>query len=144
MRTTHYVTLGIRCKMACWASYWFLSFTVVVFSLGLPLCFSSCIIHLRCTSEGGVVSIFNEPAHFCFVSVCCLAILSLGCIVYMDYVYPAFVPLLADMSCLHFLFRKCCRFLFCFLFSSSFSPCVLCCLWRIGHCKLYSLVSLPD
>ena len=28
----HYVTLGSRCKMACWASYRFLLFIVVVFS----------------------------------------------------------------------------------------------------------------
>ena len=27
---------------------------------------------------------------------------------YTDYVYPAFVSLLADISCLLFLFRKCC------------------------------------
>ena len=32
---------------------------------------------------------------------------SMGCIVYTDYVYPAFVTLLADISCLLFLFRKC-------------------------------------
>ena len=37
--------------------------------------------------------------------------------------YPAFVLLLADMSCLLFLFRKYCFFLP--LFSSSFPPCVL-------------------
>ena len=42
-----------------WASYRFLSFTV--FSLGLPFCFSSYIVHLRCTSEG-VVSMFNETS----------------------------------------------------------------------------------
>ena len=29
----HYVTLGSRCKMACWASYWFLSFHSLFFSL---------------------------------------------------------------------------------------------------------------
>ena len=62
----HDVTLGSRCKMACWTSYWFLPFTA--FSLGLPFCFSSYIIHLRCTSGGGgVVSMFNEPAHSFFV-----------------------------------------------------------------------------
>ena len=38
-----------------WASYRFLSFTV--FSLGLPFCFSSYIIHLRCTSEGGSLDV---------------------------------------------------------------------------------------
>ena len=31
----------------------------------------------------------------------------MGCIVYTDYVYPAIVTLLADISCLRFLFRKC-------------------------------------
>ena len=46
----HYVTLGSRCKMAYWASYRFLPFTV--FSLGLPFCFSSYIfVHLRCRYE---------------------------------------------------------------------------------------------
>ena len=31
---------------------------------------------------------------------------------YTDYVYPAFVSLLADISCLLYLFRKCCCFVF--------------------------------
>ena len=47
----HYVTLGSRCKMACWASYRFLPFTV--FSLGLPFCFLRYIVNLRWMSEGG-------------------------------------------------------------------------------------------
>ena len=60
--------------MVCWASYRFLPFTV--FSLGLPFCFPSYIVHLRCTSGGGgrgggggggLVSMFNEPAHSFFV-----------------------------------------------------------------------------
>ena len=38
-----------------WASYRFLPFTV--FSLGLPFCFSSYIVHLRCTSEGGSLDV---------------------------------------------------------------------------------------
>ena len=38
-----------------WASYRFLPFTV--FSLGLPFCFSSYIIHLRCTSDGGSLDV---------------------------------------------------------------------------------------
>ena len=38
-----------------WASYWFLPFTV--FSLGLPFCFLSYIIHLQCTSEGGSLDV---------------------------------------------------------------------------------------
>ena len=65
----HYVTLGSCCKMACLASYRFLPFTV--FSLGLPFCFTSYIVHLRCTSGGGggAVSMFNEPAHSFFVWV---------------------------------------------------------------------------
>ena len=46
-----------------WASCRFLPYTV--FSLGVLFCFSSYIVHLRCTSEGGgvgagVVSTFNE------------------------------------------------------------------------------------
>ena len=35
---------------------------LLFFSLGLAFCFSSYIVHLRCTSEG-VVSMFNETAH---------------------------------------------------------------------------------
>ena len=38
-----------------WASYRFLPFTV--FSLALPFCFSSYIVHLRCTSEGGSLDV---------------------------------------------------------------------------------------
>ena len=47
-----------------WASYRFLPFTV--FCLRLPFCFSSYIVHLRCTSDG-VVSMFNETSHSFFV-----------------------------------------------------------------------------
>ena len=66
---------------------------------------------------------FNETAHSVFVRErllpCRVVVGSMGCIVYTDYVYPAFVPLLADISCLLFLFRKffVCLFvvpLFCF------------------------------
>ena len=39
----------------------------------------------------------------------------MGCIVYTDYVYPAFVPLLADISCRLFLFRKCLFVVVCLL-----------------------------
>ena len=42
-------------RVWCWASYQFLPFTV--FSLGLPFCFSSYIVHLRCTSEGGILDV---------------------------------------------------------------------------------------
>ena len=78
-----------------------------------------------------------------FVSVFCPAVLlsaQMGCIVYTDYVYPAFDPLFADISCLLFLFRKCFFVLFCFLFAVpfflfsfflSFPPCVLS--FIIGH-----------
>ena len=37
------------------ASYPFFPFTV--FSLGLPFCFLSYIVHLRCTSEGGSLDV---------------------------------------------------------------------------------------
>ena len=68
----------------------------------------------------------------------------MGCIVYTDYVYPAFVTLLADISCPLFLFRKCfcccCR---CFVSLSSLPPHVFrFYLWLIGH--LVTAVSLPD
>ena len=53
---------------------------------------------------------FNETAHSVFVRKrllpCRVVVGSMGCIVYTDYVYPVFVPLLADISCLLFLFRK--------------------------------------
>ena len=42
---------------------------------------------------------------------------------YTDYVYPAFVPLLADITCLLFLFSE--SVVVFSLFFSSFSPCVL-------------------
>ena len=52
---------------------------------------------------------FNETAHSVFVRErllpCRVAVGSMGCIVYTEYLYPAFVPLLADISCLLFLFR---------------------------------------
>ena len=107
-------------------SYRFLPFTV--FSLGLPFCFQSYIVHLQCMSEG-VVSMFNKTSHSFFawgslwasVALPCCCHCWVGCIVYMDYMYPAFVLLLADITRLLFLFRKCCC---CFLFSPSFSPCV--------------------
>ena len=38
-----------------WASYRFLPFTVL--SHGLPVCFSSYIVHLRCMSEGGSLNV---------------------------------------------------------------------------------------
>ena len=41
---------------------------------------------------------------------------------YTDYVYPAFVPLLADITCLLFLSESVVVFS---VFSPSFSPCVL-------------------
>ena len=47
----------------------------------------------------------------------------MGCIVYTDYVYTAFVPLLANISCLLFLFRK--WFFVCLFLFFSFPPCVL-------------------
>ena len=50
---------------------------------------------------------FHETAHSVFVRErllpCRVAVGSMGCIVYTDYVYPAFVPLFADISCLLFL-----------------------------------------
>ena len=133
-------------------------FSLPVFSLGLPFGFSSYIVHLRCMSEWGMVSMFNETAHSAFVRErllpCRVAVGSMGCIVYTDYVYPAFDPLLADISCLLFLFRK---WFFYFICCSSFlffslpplppppppppsRPCVLSFLLAIS----YPLVSLPD
>ena len=90
-------------------------------SLGLPICFSGYIVHLRCTSwGGGVVSMFNETSHSVFVwgsswasvALPCCCHCYMGCIVYTDHVYSACVPLLADITCLLFLFRKCCCLFF--------------------------------
>ena len=54
---------------------------------------------------------FNETAPSVFVRErllpCRVVVGSMGCIVYTDYVYPVFVPLLADISYLLFLLRKC-------------------------------------
>ena len=72
---------------------------------------------------------FNEPLILSLCGVVCEPLLPcravglMDSILYTDYVYPAFVSLLADISCLLFLFRKCCFVVF--LFSSSFPPCVL-------------------
>ena len=54
---------------------------------------------------------FHETAHSVFVRdrffpPCRFAVGSMDCIVYTDYVYPAFDPLLADISCLLFLCHK--------------------------------------
>ena len=93
---------------------------LLLFSLGLPFCFSSYIVHLRCTSEG-VVPVFNEPLILSLRGVvrecmlpCRVVVGWMDCIVYTDYVYPAFVSLLADISCLLFfcLLRKCFWFAF--------------------------------
>ena len=64
---------------------------------------------------------------------------------YTDYVYPAFVTLLDDISCPLFLFRKCLFVVVVVvLFSlSSLPPYVFrFYLWLIGH--LVTAVSLPD
>ena len=127
-----------------WASCRFFSF--IVFSLCLPFGFSSYIVHLRCTHEGWWSRCFTRPLILSlFVSVFCPAVLlsaQMGFIVYTDYVYPAFDPLFADISCLLFLFGKwgCCC-LFAVLLFFSFPPCVfLFFLLAIS----YPLDSLPD
>ena len=64
---------------------------------------------------------------------------------YTDYVYPAFVTLLSDISCLLFLFRKCLFVVVVVvLFSlSSLPPYVFrFYLWLIG--QFVTAVSLPD
>ena len=93
-----------------------------------------------------VVSVFNETVHSFFVwgslgasvALLCCCHCKVGCIVYTDYVYPAFVLLLTDIACLLFLFRKYCVFS---LFSPSFSPYILS-FFILG--LLAFLVSLPD
>ena len=100
---------------------------------------------------------FNETAHSVFVRErllpCRVAVGSMGCITYADYVYPAFDPLLADISCLLSLFRFFFFFFFLggggggglfvvplFFFFLSLPPCVLSFLLAIS----YPLDSLPD
>ena len=149
-----------------WASYWFLPFTV--FSLGLPFCFSSYIVHLRCTSEGGSLDVYRTSHSFFVwgslwvsVALLCCCHCWVGCIVYWrilcvsslcpvarwhylpprSFQNPAFAPLLTDITCPLVLFRKCCCFLslFCFFFTMhSF-------FFTFGLLAIsYPLVSLPD
>ena len=98
---------------------------------------------------GQGVSMFNETAHSVFVRErllpCRIAVGSVGCIVYTDYVYPAFVALLADISCLLSSFLSesggglfVVPLFFSFFFS--FPPCILYFLLAIS----YPLDSLPD
>ena len=90
---------------------------------------------------------FNETAYSVFVREhllpCRVAVGSMCCIVYTDYVYPAFDPLLTDISCLLFLLRKWVLFVCCssflFFLSFSFPPCILSFLLAIS----YPLDSLP-
>ena len=119
-----------------WASCRFFSF--IVFSLCLAFGFSSYIVHLRCTSEGWWSRSFTRPLVLSlFVNVFCPAVLLLaqmGCIVYTGYVYPAFDPLFAGISCLLFLFGKwgcCCCFLFAVPFFLFFPT--MCSFFFIGH-----------
>ena len=107
-----------------WASCRLFSFIFFFFFLFLclPFGFSSYIVHLRCISEGWWSPCFTRPLIRSFALPCCCR-LKMGCIVYTDYVYPAFDPLFADISCLLFLYRKwgCCCFLFAVPFSFFFS-----------------------
>ena len=69
----------------------------------------------------------------------------MGCIVYTDYVYPAFVTLLVDISCHLFLFRKCLFVVVVVvLFSLSSLPLYVFrfYLWLIG--QFVTAVSVPD
>ena len=88
---------------------------------------------------------FNEPLVLSLCGVvrerllpCRVVVGLMDCIVYTDYVYPAFVSLLADISCLLFLLRKCCCFVFLsfpLLFHYAFflSLFLYFYLWFIGH-----------
>ena len=65
----------------------------------------------------------------------------MGCIVYTDYMYSAFVLLLTDITFLLFLFRKCCCFLSFFPFF--FTMCSFFFIFGLLAIS-YPLVSLPD
>ena len=100
---------------------------------------------------GEGVSMFNETAHllrmtftaaFVFARErllpCRVGVGSVGCIVNTDYVYPAFVPLLADISCLY-----ACRT----PLSPSFSPNLVCgcvCVWVGGWVDVQARVSVCE
>ena len=110
-----------------WASYWFLPCTV--FSLGLPFCFSSNIVHLWCMNEG-VVSMFNESTHSFFVWGSLWALLPCHVVVTSKWVVSC-----TQITCIQPL-SHCSLTLFASsffsesvvvfsLFSPSFSPCVL-------------------
>ena len=96
-------------------------------SLCLPFGFSSYIVHLRCTSEGVWFRCLTRPLILSlFVSVFCPAVLLSALWVVsctqITCIQP-FDPLLADISCLLFLFRKCFLFVcLLFLFFFSFFP----------------------
>ena len=67
----------------------------------------------------------------------------MDCIVYTDYVYPAFVSLLADITCLLFSFQK--VFLVCFLSLFPFFFTLRFFFFIFGLLAIsYLLVSLPE
>ena len=95
-----------------WASYRFLPFSFFLLACPFVSRVMSFIYDVRVR---GVVSMFNEPLILSLCGVvrerllpCRVVVGLMDCIVYADYVYPAFVSLFADISCLLFLFRKCC------------------------------------
>ena len=122
-----------------WASCRFFSF--IVFFSWLALWFLELYRSFTMYElGGGGVSMFNETAHSVFVRErllpCRIAVGSVGCIVYTDYVYPAFVALLADISCLLSSFLSeilgfCLLFLFFFFFFLFFPT--MHSLFFIGH-----------
>ena len=139
-----------------WASYRFLPF--IVFSLACPFV-SWVILFIYDVRVRGVVSVFNETSHSFVVwgsswpSValpCCYHCL-VGCIMYMDYMYPAIVLLLASS----FFSESVVVFsLFPFFFTMRsflslvywpFRPCLLACLIRASilyfSCRLHLFTS---
>ena len=133
-----------RVRLWGWASCPFFSF-IVFFSLVSRVISFIYDVQLKEGGGGGMVSMFNKTAHSVFVRErllpCRVAVGSMGCIVFTDYVYPAFDLLLADISCLLFLFRK---WVFCF-----FCVCVCVFLFFPTMCSFllaisYPLDSLPD
>ena len=130
-----------------WASYRFLPFTI--FFLACPFV-SQVISFIYDVQVRGVVSMFTRPLILSLCGVvcehllpCCVVVTAGWVVSCTDtyYVYPAFAPLLADITCPIFLFRKYCCFLslFCFFFTMhSF-------FFIFGLLAIsYPLVSLPD
>ena len=122
----HYVTLGSRCKMACWASYRFLPFIVVVFSW-LALLF----LELYCSFTMYDVSrCLTSPLILYLCGVVRERLLPCRVVTAKWVVTCTRITCIRPLSSYSLTCLACSFFsesvvVFLFLFSSSFPPCVL-------------------